>query len=307
MEREGAMSEGPQAKGGEPQIDAAASEGAPPGSSTSRRGLLAAGAAALTAAAMLAPKSADAQVVVRPPTRRPPPPPATGDSLLRLVRRVTNGVTEEELARAKALGYHGYLEYQLKPSAIDDGAVESFVSAKYPELAMDGTGLYALDQNLLWRELIEATLYRAAFSKRQLYERMVEFWTDHLNIYYPKVNYLKLLDDRDVVRKHALGTFPDLLRASAHSPAMLEYLDNTRSRGTNSNQNYARELMELHSLGVNGGYTQTDVEQVTKCLTGWTLQGRGVFRFDPTGHDYTAKTVLGTTIATQPSGSADAR
>ena len=84
-----------------------------------------------------------------------------------------------------------------------------------------------------------------------------------------------------------------MLRASAHSPAMLEYLDNTRSRGRNVNQNYARELMELHTLGVDGGYTQTDVEEVTRCLTGWTIQGRGNFRFDPTGHDFTAKTVLG--------------
>src|SRR5688500_11038497 len=84
--------------------------------------------------------------------------------------------------------------------------------------------------HILLNQLTESTLYRAAFSKRQLYERMVAFWSDHFNIYYPKVNYLKPIDDRDVIRKHALGKFPDMLRASAHSPAMLEYLDNTRSR-----------------------------------------------------------------------------
>ncbi|MSR36464.1 MAG: DUF1800 domain-containing protein, partial [Gemmatimonadetes bacterium] len=271
---------------------------------TSRRGLLAAGAAALAAAATLAaPRAASAQVVVRPPTRRPPPPAATGDSLLRLVRRATNGVTEEELARAKSLGFAGYLDYHLKATAIDDRAVEAFITTKYPELALDGLGLYQLDQFQLYNKFTEATIYRAAFSKRQLYERMVQFWSDHFSIYYFKVNYLHLIADREVVRKHALGKFPDLLRASAHSPAMLEYLDNTRSRNRNVNQNYARELMELHTMGADGGYSQTDVEEVTRCLTGWTIQGRGeAFRFDSGGHDFTAKTVLGFAIPVQAQG-----
>jgi uncharacterized protein (DUF1800 family) len=94
-----------------------------------------------------------------------------------------------------------------------------------------------------------------------------------------------------------------MLRASAHSPAMLEYLDNTRSRRGNVNQNYAREIMELHTLGVDGGYDQTDVEEVTRALTGWTLQGRGEFRFDPTGHDFGEKIILGTTIPAMPANS----
>jgi uncharacterized protein (DUF1800 family) len=216
------------------------------------------------------------------------------------VRRVTNGVTEEEYARAKSLGFSRYLDYHLKYTSIADSECEATVASRYPNLAHDGTGLYQQDQQQLWNQLAEASLHRAAFSKRQLYERMVNFWSDHFSIYFGKVNYLKILDDRDVIRKHALGKFPDLLKASAHSPAMLEYLDNTRSRGKNVNQNYARELMELHTLGVDGGYTQTDVEEVTKCLTGWTIAGRGVFNFDPTGHDFTAKTVLGNTIAAMP-------
>jgi uncharacterized protein (DUF1800 family) len=262
--------------------------------------------AALAAVALLPPRKAAAQRIVRPPLNsRPKPPAATGDSLLRLVRRITNGVTEEELNRAKSLGFHQYLEYHLKPAAINDSATETFVTTNYPALAQDGLGLYQQEQEALQRQLSESTLYRAAFSKRQLYERMVHFWSDHFSIYYPKVNYLKLLDDREVIRKYALGKFPDMLRASAHSPAMLEYLDNTRSRGANVNQNYARELMELHTLGVDGGYTQTDVEQVTRCLTGWTIAGRGTFNFDPSGHDFTAKTVLGTAIpAMSPSAGA---
>jgi len=92
-----------------------------------------------------------------------------------------------------------------------------------------------------------------------------------------------------------------MLKASAHSPAMLEYLDNTRSRGRNTNQNYAREIMELHTLGVDGGYTQDDVAELSRILTGWTIQGRGIFAFDPTGHDFTAKSFLGTGFPAQAS------
>jgi uncharacterized protein (DUF1800 family) len=260
----------------------------------SRRALFAAAAAGL--AVLAQPSAAQAQRFVRPHISRPKAPAASGDSLLRLVRRVTNGVTEEEMARARKLGFRGYLNYHLRYPAIDDSVTDAFVNTRAPNLQLDGTGLYQLNQTTLMNELAEATLYRAAFSRRQLYERMVHFWSDHFNIYFPKVNYLKVIDDREVIRRHALGKFPDLLRASAHSPAMLEYLDNTRSRNRNVNQNYARELMELHTLGVDGGYTQTDVEEVTRCLTGWTIQGRGQFRFDATGHDATGKTVLGNAI-----------
>jgi uncharacterized protein (DUF1800 family) len=274
----------------------AESEQTPAEQNSSRRRLLALGLAAVGSAFVSA-RPASAQRAVRPYTGRPLPPPAPGDSILRLVRRVTNGVTQEELNRARALGFRGYLEYQLNPAAIDDKTVETFVSTNYPLLAEVGANLYQQGQNTVLNQLQEGTLYRAAFSRRQLYERMVEFWTDHFNISFRKVEYLKVVDDREVIRKHALGKFPDLLRASAHSGAMLDYLDNTRSRGKNVNQNYARELMELHTLGVDGGYTQKDVEEVTRCLTGWTINGRaGDFRFDPTGHDFTAKAVLGTSI-----------
>ena len=292
------------------QPDTDASETEPesaPDPRATRRQFFTLGALA-TAAAMIPARKASAQRIVRPRvlTTRPKAPPAEGDSLVRLVRRVTNGVTAEELNLAKSLGFQRYLEYHLRPSAINDSAVESFVAQNYPALTQDANGLFQQDQNLLLRQLSESTLYRAAFSKRQLYERMVEFWSDHFNIYYFKVNYLKLIDEREVIRKHALGKFPDMLRASAHSPAMLEYLDNTRSRGRNVNQNYARELMELHTLGVDGGYTQTDVEEVTRCLTGWTIVSRGTFGFDPSGHDFTQKTVLGTVIPAMPASSGQA-
>jgi uncharacterized protein (DUF1800 family) len=141
-------------------------------------------------------------------------------------------------------------------------------------------------------------------SKRQLSERMVEFWTDHFNIDILNGDdrYLKTVDDRDVIRAHALGGFPALLDASAHSPAMLLYLDNHVSVVGNPNENYARELMELHTMGADGGYTQQDVAEVARCFTGWGLFFRtgqpnaGTFRFNAAQHDNNQKTVLGNII-----------
>ena len=261
------------------------------------------GAAAVATAALIPARKAHAQRIVRPRpgimTRPGAPSSVSNDTLLRLVNRITLGATDTEVTRAKAMGFTKYLEYQLKYAAIPDPDTDAWVQTNYPTLAQDGTALYAIDYNTLITQLWNATTYRAAFSKRQLYERMVEFWSDHFNIYYEKVGYLKTLDDREVIRKHALGKFPDMLKASAHSPAMLEYLDNTRSRGRNTNQNYAREIMELHTLGVDGGYTQTDVAELSRILTGWTIQGRGNFAFDPTGHDFTAKTFLETAFPAQ--------
>ncbi|MBA3646172.1 MAG: DUF1800 domain-containing protein [Gemmatimonadaceae bacterium] len=219
---------------------------------------------------------------------------------VRLSRRIAYGLTQNDVQQAKMLGFAGYLDYQLDYASIDDGAVDSFVAFNYPELAMTGAQLVALTASTVQSRLQEATLFRAAFSKRQLYERMVEFWSDHFNISMNKVGYLKVIDDRSVIRANALGKFPAMLRASAHSAAMLAYLDNNLSRYPKVNENYARELMELHTVGVNGGYTQTDVSEVARCFSGWTIQGRGDFYFDPAGHDFGSKTFLGQTIPAAP-------
>lgn len=240
------------------------------------------------------------------PFKKQPTTSAGWDSTLtRLVRRVTNGITQDEVQLAKKLGFHGYLNYHLSPSKIDDRQTQNFVGNSYPLLSQTVDELYNLDQNDTMNQLIESSVYRAAFSKRQLYERMVEFWSDHFNIAWNEVRYLKVVDDRDVIRKHALGKFGDLLKASAHSPAMLEYLDNTRNRRTTLNENYAREIMELHTMGADGGYTQTDVRELARCLTGWTMSGRGVFNFDPNGHDFGEKTVLGQTIPSMPASAGE--
>jgi len=222
----------------------------------------------------------------------------------KLVRRITMGQTESELALASSMGYQAYLEYQLNPAAIDDSACDARL-APLTTLGMEPYQLYALTGGQVNTELTEATILRAVYSKRQLLERMVEFWTDHFNIDITKeaCTFLKPGDDRDVIRAHALGSFPALLSASAHSTAMLVYLDNQLSTRTKPNENYSRELMELHSLGVDGGYTQADVSELSRCLSGWTLTAlsktdpnAGKFRFDSGRHDNNAKVVLGQSI-----------
>jgi uncharacterized protein (DUF1800 family) len=159
-------------------------------------------------------------------------------------------------------------------------------------------------------------LIRAVLSERQLFEVMVQFWSDHFNIDPSKgdAKWLKVADDREVIRKHALGKFPEMLRASALSPAMLWYLDGRVNRRENwkdkPNENYARELLELHTLGVHGGYTQQDVMEVARCLTGWTVRalnhepyleiGKVEFKLDK--HDCANKEVLGHEIPAIPAG-----
>jgi uncharacterized protein (DUF1800 family) len=229
-----------------------------------------------------------------------------GSLTAKLVRRITLGLTTAELTSAASLGYSGYLENQLNYTAIDDSAADAAI-AGLTTLSMQPYQLYPLTAAQIINELTEGTLRRSVLSRRQLYQRMVELWTDHFNIDITKEidTHLKTVDDRDVIRANALGTFPALLSASAHSPAMLTYLDNQTSVAGNPNENYARELMELHTLSVSGGYTQTDVSEVARCLTGWTITrqtnnpGSGVFRFDATVHDTGSKTVLGQVIPGQ--------
>src|SRR5688572_26601465 len=142
-------------------------------------------------------------------------------------------------------------------------------------------------------ELQASRILRATYSERQLQEVMVDFWTNHFNVFSGKGadRWLMTSYDRDTIRPHAMGKFSKLLEATAQSPAMLFYLDNFQSVSPNMkagplqrpqqqrrgiNENYARELMELHTLGVDGGYTQQDVQEVARCFTGWTIfQPRG--------------------------------
>ncbi len=174
-------------------------------------------------------------------------------------------------------------------------------------------------------ELQQSKLLRALYGERQLQEVMTDFWFNHFNVYLNKDadQYLVTAYERDVIRAHALGKFKDLLFATAQSPAMLYYLDNWLSIGPKSpaaiaanknkpgqasaglNENYGRELMELHTLSVNGGYTQHDVTELARVLTGWTIQPleKGAdFQFDPKKHDPGEKIVVGQSI---PEGGMD--
>ena len=178
-------------------------------------------------------------------------------------------------------------------------------------------------QRLVQGELIAQRLTRDIYSPAQLQEVMTDFWINHFNVFMHKngeMPYYLVSYERDIIRPLALGNFENLLEATAHSPAMLLYLDNASSIGPNSiaaerakivaarrpdakvkareglNENYARELMELHTLGVNGGYTQADVTQVARILTGWTVDRPfrgGGFSFEPNRHEPGTKIVLG--------------
>jgi hypothetical protein len=164
------------------------------------------------------------------------------------------------------------------------------------------------------RDLMEGKLLRAIYSGRQLEEVLTDFWFNHFNVYLDKGadHYLVTEYERDAIRPHVLGKFRDLLEATAKSPAMLFYLDNWQSvgpapapaRAANQarrglNENYGRELMELHTLGVDGGYAQKDVTEVARCFTGWTIlqpQRGGDFVFNARAHDNGEKVVLGVKI-----------
>jgi uncharacterized protein (DUF1800 family) len=222
------------------------------------------------------------------------------DSHWRALSRLTFGPRAEEQARADEIGLNAWIEEQLAPERIAD--LDATLRARrFDTLAMDTSIIYGVREDTAIRELQQATLLRAIYSRRQLYEVMVDFWSDHFSISTLKGDcaWLKTIDDRETIRPHALGNFGDLLWASLRSPAMLIYLDNQENHAGNPNENYARELLELHTLGVSSGYTQRDVQEVARCLTGWTVDDqihRGRFRFLAERHDDGAKTVLGQII-----------
>jgi hypothetical protein len=232
------------------------------------------------------------------------------------LNRITFGARVEERKHFFEIGLQAYIEEQLNFESIDDFSCDLQLST-FNTLTKDANELEAIsnklfdgyDRRTVPNELRQATLIRQLYSKRQLYEVMVDFWSDHFNIFIEKGEcfYLKTVDDREVIRKHALGSFRDLVFASAHSPAMLVYLDNQSNDKSHPNENYARELMELHTLGVDGGYTQQDVMELARCLTGWGVKNHfwlGEFKFKENQHDTGEKKVLGQTI--QPSGMKEA-
>ena len=234
------------------------------------------------------------------------PPLSTWD--FQVLSRLTYGPTEQDRFDITGLGWNSWVELQLDPESIEDPAV-NWRLRSLDSLRADPDTLANWDREVLIPELQQAALLRRVYSRRQLYERMVEFWSDHFNISVWKGDcwFLKVIDDREVIRQHALGDFRELLWASAHSPAMLVYLDNQVNESAAPNENYARELMELHTLGVDGGYSQSDVMELARCLTGWTVKEhfwQGQFMFNPDLHDSAPKLVLG--LRVEPAGQREA-
>jgi uncharacterized protein (DUF1800 family) len=257
--------------------------------------------------------------------------------ILHILNRLSFGPIPGQIEEVKAKGIEVYIQTQLAPESISESSlleshlakletiskspVELFQQYSFPAQVQKGERLTEEKQEKLKKarkkvrqEAIEAHLARAIASNRQLQEVMVDFWFNHFNVYDKKdVTDLWVADYENEIRSHVLGKFRDLLAVTAHHPAMLWYLDNRLNTDPNSpaakgifdglNENYARELMELHTLGVDGGYTQADVIALAKILTGWGIDTKGNLAEDENGffffqkrHDPTDKVFLGKTI-----------
>ena len=225
-----------------------------------------------------------------------------------LLNRASFGFTPADYAEIQNRGYDAWLDWQLDPMSIPDAACDAKLSGFHwlTDTAHVMLNHPSMDPWEFGYQNQQARNIRAVLSKRQLHERLTEFWTDHFNVYGFEYPILKVVEDRDIIRALGLGKFRDLLQATAKGPAMLEFLDNATNTEAAPNENYAREVMELHTLGVTGSYTETDVQELARCFTGWNYKTRwwvqnnggqyGDFHFRTWDHDYGAKTVLGQSI-----------
>lgn len=209
---------------------------------------------------------------------------------LHLLRRATYGVTPRSKTDVRKLGRNQWLDRQLKPATIDDSACDRLIRREFPRVAWTipeaRAGLEPFSWDLMF-ELSMATVARAVWSKRQLFEVMCDFWSNHLNVTNPSDRVWDNRQDYDrrVIRKHALGRFEDMLIASAKHPAMLLYLNNADSTKDNPNENYGRELLELHTVSVDGGYDEQDMRNSTLLMTGFGINWtKGTFQYTPAEH-----------------------
>ncbi|HEU4374864.1 MAG TPA: DUF1800 domain-containing protein, partial [Telluria sp.] len=265
-----------------------------------------------------------------------------------VLNRLAFGPKPGDIERVTQMGVRRYIDEQLQPQALAYPAalterLAALESVNRPaggvvgEFAVLQKQVRDEDEGAKQRrraalakialESAEARLLRAIDSPRQLEEVMVDFWYNHFNVFSGKGidRVLVASYERDAIRPYAMGSFRDLLGATAKHPAMLYYLDNFQStsadyrpavfaralpngakgKARGLNENYARELMELHTLGVDGGYTQKDVTELARMLTGWTYDQRALvrynqtFRFDAERHDRGAKTWLGRQVTDQ--------
>jgi hypothetical protein len=225
---------------------------------------------------------------------------------LHLVRRASYGPTPA-LLRADPARRGDWLRRQLAPASIDDTGCDRLV-ARFTGL---GWSIPRVRRELdvgSWEvmiRLVSATVARAVWSRRQLFEVMVELWSNHFNVTCPSSDVwdCRAHYDRHAIRRHALGRFSDLLVAVTLHPAMLRYLNNASSSKEHPNENHGRELLELHTIGIDGGYTEDDVWQSARILTGLSVDDEtGVFRYRPDWHETGPVRVLG---FEHPNGASD--
>ncbi len=249
-----------------------------------------------------------------------------------LLNRLTLGIRPGEIDRVQEMGVERYIQQQLNPDAISESPIVTEKLAKLDAVNLSPVELFqrynplnsqlspapnkVLQQQArqVTQQAIEARLWRSIYSDRQLQEVMVDFWYNHFNVYAEKgLDRLWVgAYEQQAIRPYALGKFRDLLGATARHPAMLFYLDNWQNSAPNPNrngkrglnENYARELMELHTLGVDGGYKQDDVIALAKIFTGWGFKQPGQkvpdgysFQFNPDRHDFSTKKFLDREIA----------
>ena len=270
---------------------------------------------------------------------------------LQILDRVTWGANASSVAEMRKLGIDRYLEQQLGPPPIPrlpdmvQDKIDSLTIVRIPaptlaaqldqrrkhfqsnsevDESASERKTYQQELTRLGREAASRSLLLALYSPNQLQERMTWFWFNHFNVHQSKANVRSLIGDYEdrAIRPHALGHFRDLLQAVVHHPAMLIYLDNVRNAKGRVNENFARELMELHTLGAEGGYTQSDVQELARIMTGLGVDlapdapnvrprlkdqylRDGLFEFNPNRHDYGDKTLLGKRLTRRGLAEAD--
>ncbi len=254
--------------------------------------------------------------------------------ILHTLNRLSYGIRPGDIDRVRSIGVDKYIQQQLNPDTINEPTALTDRLAKLATINLSPVELFQQSnpnrqqvagqkitpeikkaQQKQAKQIVaqaaEARLMRSIYSERQLQEVMVDFWYNHFNVYADKgLDKLWVgAYEREAIRPYALGKFRDLLGATARHPAMLFYLDNwqnstpnfnrRKGRPQGLNENYARELMELHTLGVNGGYKQDDVIALAKILTGWGFKQPGqkvpdgyTFQFNRNRHDFNNKIFL---------------
>jgi uncharacterized protein (DUF1800 family) len=224
------------------------------------------------------------------------------DPYLHLLRRATWGPTPSMAKRIHAMGPSAWLEQQLAPRTIDDTACSTMIATRFPILSTSVRDAFTnLDGTWdLMQQLGVAAIARATWSRRQLFEVMVDFWSNHLNVTNPSDNvwWSRHDYDRTVIRRHALGKFSTMLTASATHPAMMMFLNNAESTGDNPNENYGRELLELHTVGADAGYTETEMHTSALVLSGFGISWEtGEFAYHPGDHYTGHVSVMGWSAA----------